>query len=180
MNKYIALLRGINVGGHKKIKMADLRIHLTGHGLTDVKTYIQSGNIILSSTETNTDLITKKLEHIIEAEYGFQVPIHIITHNYLNSVLDQNPFKHDDTKEQKLMNFAFMYNEPIAENIAKLKSYTYPNEEIFLANQMVYCYYGSGAAKAKFTGNFMENKLKVTLSSRNYNTVVKLIEMSKS
>lgn len=179
MTTYIALLRGINVGGYKKIKMADLRNLLENEGFLAVQTYIQSGNIVFSSNETDASLIALKIETIIEEAYEFHVPTHIITHEYLISVLNQNPFKDDETKEQKLMNFAFAYNEPSTENVAKLMSYSYPNEEIVLANQMVYCYYGTGAAKAKYTGNFMENKLKVTLSSRNYNTVVKLIEMSK-
>lgn len=179
MSKYIALLRGINVGGHKKIKMADLRYILSQEGYMDVQTYIQSGNIIFSSTESEIATIAEKMERIIEKHYGFHVPTHIITHQYLISVLHQNPYKKDDRKERKLMNFAFMYTQPITENIAKLTCYSYPNEEIILANQMIYCYYGAGAAKAKFTGNFMEKKLNVTLSSRNYNTVLKLIEMSK-
>lgn len=179
MNTYIALLRGINVGGHKKIKMADLRNLLENEGFKSVKTYIQSGNLVFLCDENNLKVIREKIEHLIEQAYGFNVPTHIISHEYLTSVIQHIPDEMGTSRDSKLLNFAFMYSEPITENLNTLLSYQYPNEEIVIANQVVYCYYGNGAAKAKFTGNFMENKLKVIMSSRNYNTVLKLIEMSK-
>jgi len=179
MSKCIALLRGINVSGQKKIKMAEFKVHLENAGLQDVQTYIQSGNIVFSSTEKNVNKLAKKIEETIQKKYDFNVPTLVLKREYLIWVLENNPYQNDSGKEIKKMGFAFLYAIPLQENIDKLMSYNYPNEELILNGDMAYIYAGNGAGKAKIHNNFIENKLKVTASSRNYNTVVKLIEMSK-
>lgn len=179
MKKHIALLRGINVGGHKKIKMVDLRSLVETEGFTEVRTYIQSGNIVFSSSLESSTKMAETIESLIEKKYGFKVPTLVINHAYLTSVLEQNPYAKDESKEEKKMYFGFLFTNPAPENIAQLNTYDFPNESIIIKNNIAYAYYGNGAANSKFTGNFIENKLKVTTSSRNLNTVKKLIEMSK-
>lgn len=179
MRKYIALLRGINVSGQKKIKMAELRDLLEKAGLKEVQTYIQSGNIVFSSTEKDARKNAEIIEVTIENAYKFHVPTLVITHEFIASVLKNNPFIEDENKDQAKMYFTFLYSSPTPENLQKFNSYSFINEEVKLNKSIAYVYYVNGAGKAKLTGNFMENKLKVTMSSRNYNTVLKLIEMSK-
>ncbi len=178
MKKYIALLRGINVSGQKKIKMADLRIHLETAGFLNVQTYIQSGNIVLSSTENNPTLIAKKIESVIDKEFGFKVPTLVITPEYLNKVINESPYLKDKNREKSKMYFAFLYSNPTTENIDKLSQHTFEGEEIIIQDTMTYLYYEVGAGRAKLSNNFIESKLKLTSSARNYNTVVKLIEMT--
>ena len=178
MAKFITLLRGINVGGHKKILMLDLRNLLSKSKLNDVQTYIQSGNIVFSSTELNTEELAKHIESVIENKYGFHVPTLVLTNQNLLDALANNPFIEDDLKDNKKLNFTFLYTEPNPQQIKVLKEYSFDNEELIIHNSMVYQYFGNGAAKAKFTGNFIENKLKVTTTSRNLRTVEKLISLS--
>ena len=179
MSKFIALLRGINVSGQKKIKMAEFKVHLENAGLQDVQTYIQSGNIVFSSTEKDADKLARKIEQTIQNIYDFHVPTLVLKRDYLTWVLENNPFQNDPDIEIKKIGFAFLYAIPVQENIDKLMSYNYPDEKVVLKKGITYLYYGNGAGKAKTHNNFIENKLKVTASSRNYNTVFKLIEMSK-
>lgn len=179
MSKFIALLRGINVSGQKKIKMAEFKVHLENAGLTNVQTYIQSGNVVFSSSEKDTDTLAKKIEQAIQENYDFHVPTLVLKREYFIWVLENNPFQNDQDKEIKKIGFAFLYAVPEKDSIDKLMSYNYPNEELILKRGMAFVYAGNGAGKAKLNNNFIENKLKVTASSRNYNTVVKLIEMSK-
>ncbi len=180
MNIYIALLRGINVSGQKKIKMAHLKSLMVADGCIDVQTYIQSGNIVFKSSGTELDTLSKQLEQLIQTNYEFHVPVLILTPTQLLKAKQNNPFLMDESKDTSKLSFSFLYTTPTSENITKLMSYTFPEEEIILLNDMVYLYLINGAGRAKLTNNFMENKLKVTASSRNFNTVLKLIEMSKS
>ena len=180
MNIYIALLRGINVSGQKKIKMAELKSLMETDGFVDVQTYIQSGNIVFKSSSKKLNLISTKLERLINSNYGFLVPILILTPEQLILAKNNNAYLNDETKENSKLAFTFLYTVPSPENIAKLMSYNFPEEDIMLIENMVYLHLINGAGRAKLNNNFIENKLKVTASSRNYNTVLKLIEMSKS
>ena len=180
MNIYIALLRGINVSGQKKIKMTELKSLMETDGFVDVQTYIQSGNIVFKSFSNKLDMISSKLEKLINSNYGFHVPILILTPQQLLLARNNNVYLNDETKEKSKLAFTFLYSTPTQENIAKLMSYDFPEEDIKLIDNMVYLHLINGAGRAKLNNNFIENKLKVTASSRNYNTVLKLIEMSKS
>ena len=93
MPKYIALLRGINVGGHKKIMMADLRIIFEKFGFLAVRSYIQSGNVIFQSNEVDTKKLEKLIENALEKAYGFLVPVIILTRSKLEKIVIDNPFK---------------------------------------------------------------------------------------
>lgn len=88
MNTYICLLRGINVGGHRKIKMADLKTLFTSLGYTEVVTYIQSGNIIFKSHEKDIDEITTVLKKTIVDTYGFELPVFVLTRKMLTQVYE--------------------------------------------------------------------------------------------
>ena len=92
MITYIAFLRGINVGGHKKIKMADLRILLEGLGHKEVMTYIQSGNVIFNSLEEDRDKLENQISEAIKGHYGFEVPVLVQTRTEINKILDNNPY----------------------------------------------------------------------------------------
>tara|TARA_R110002050_G_scaffold204327_1_gene339623 strand:+ start:113843 stop:114385 length:543 start_codon:yes stop_codon:yes gene_type:complete len=179
MHTFIALLRGINVSGQKKIKMADFRVLLESIGFKDVQTYIQSGNIVFKTIETNVAKLTKAIESCILKEYQFEVPVLIITPKELQSAFENNHFLKDPTKERSKIGFTFLSQIPTQENRELLKSYSFTGEEMFINGKVIYLYSEIGFGRAKFTNNFVEKKLKLSASSRNVNTVVKLLEMAK-
>lgn len=176
--KYIVLLRGINVSGQKKIKMAEFRAQLESCGFKNVTTYIQSGNIILDSDLTTHAEVTNAVQEMIIKEYGWEVPTLSLDYDYLVLCRDRYPFD-AKAEELKLRFFTFLKEDPTSENIKMLDSHSFDNEEYYLKDRCVYFYAGNGYAKAKMNNNFFEKKLKVQATTRNWNTVSKLIELSK-
>ena len=116
MKKYVALLRGINVSGQKKIPMADLRQALAKEGLQEVQTYIQSGNIVFDSEETDLSKISEKIEKVILDTFGFEVPTLVISQDEIAKIPTINPFL-EPGQETKALYVGFLYNEPDHENV---------------------------------------------------------------
>jgi len=179
MHTYICLLRGINVSGQKKIKMADLKESLEKLNFKDVVTYIQSGNIVFKSEITSISELEKQIHDTILKDFGFDVPTLVKTPQQVSDAFEHNPFEKDATKDPKLFYVVFLKNKPQAENIAHLKSYDYSPEAYVLKDKIIYFYAANGAGNAKMSNNFFENKLKVQATTRNWRTTLKLIELSQ-
>jgi len=179
MNTYIALLRGINVSGQKKIKMADLKKSLETLPFSDVTTYIQSGNLIFKSVINSIPDLEKKIADLILKDFGFEVPVLIKTPQELSSVLENNPFEKDNSKDVKKLYVVFLKDTPLEENITVLKTYDYSPEEYILDEKIIYFYAANGAGKAKMNNNFFEKKLKVQATTRNWKTTDKLVTLSQ-
>lgn len=175
MQTYIALLRGINVGGHKKVPMAELREILTTTKLENVKTYIQSGNIIFQSSESNTYKLEHTIKKSILAHFGFEIPILVKTREELNSIFEACPFS-----EEKKMNsyFTLLSAMPDKDLVVEASKKIYLNEEYLISNNCIYFYSEKGYGNAKFNLSFFEKKLKISATSRNYKTMVKLLALS--
>ncbi len=173
MKTYIALLRGINVSGHKKILMADLRLLLEKSGLQNVQIYIQSGNVVFSSSKKQQGLETTIHEAILK-KYGWEVPILVKTASEIKSILDDCPFPKD--KKEKSY-FVLLQSAPSSSIISETNKLLYPNEEFIITNSCVYLYSELGAAKAKLNTNLFERKLKVKATARNYKTMIILRTM---
>lgn len=179
MITYITLLRGINVSGKKKIKMADLRSHLEELNFKNIKTYIQSGNILFKSTETSLSTLEKQVKDKIQEKYGFDVPVMVKQAIDFQRVIDNNPFAKDESNDIKCMHITFLGSLPTQEQVDHLATYSYPSEEYVLENQDIYYYAPNGYGRAKMNNNFFEKKLKVSATTRNWRTVNKLSEMAK-
>lgn len=175
MKTYIALLRGINVSGHKKILMADLRALLEKSGLQNVKTYIQSGNVVFSSSEKKETVATIIVE-AIQKKYGWEVPVLVLTSTEIKSILDNCSFS-EDKKEKSY--FILLKNKATTETVLETLKLSSSKEEFVITNSCVYIYYELGAGKSKFGTNFFERKLKVKATARNYRTMAKLLAMSR-
>lgn len=175
MKTYIALLRGINVSGQKKIPMAELRELLSKEGLNNVQTYIQSGNVIFQTSDENKDKLELKIHNSIKAHFGFDVPILVKTPIELKQIFDDCPFS-----EEKKVNSYFMmlYSKADKVLVEEMSKLTYQNEEFMITDNCVYFYCSIGYGKAKFSNNFFERKLKVNATARNYKTMVKLLSLS--
>jgi uncharacterized protein (DUF1697 family) len=175
MDTYIALLRGINVGGHKKVPMAELRELLTTSGFENVRTYIQSGNIILECSEINTTRIEDKIRRSIQSNFGFDVPVIVKTRQELEVILNTCSF----SNEKKENSYFVLLSDIPASNLVKdVSEITFENEEFVIINDCLYFHSSKGYGNSKFNMNAFEKKLNVKATSRNYKTMVKLIAMS--
>ncbi len=177
METYIALLRGINVSGQKKIKMAELREQLTGLGLADLRTYIQSGNIIFKSPATEPNSLAQKIKNQIQKDYGFEVPTLVLRPADLAYVLQHNPFAKDPDKDPSRWYLTFLAEVPAEEKVAALSEVSYEPEAYVIDGKNIFFYSPKGYGRAKMNNNFFEKKLKVAATTRNWRTVNKLWEM---
>lgn len=179
MNRRIAILRGINVGGKRKILMADLKSMFEKMKFSNVSTYIQSGNVFFDAEKgfDNRDL-GQKIENAIEKEFGFEVPVIVRTPKEIDSAINQNPFSYDDTDIVHL-HLTFLNEEPTTENQEKAESYNYEPDKFEIKGKNVFIYCVGKYHQSKLTNNFFEKKLKVNATTRNWKTVLKLYELSK-
>lgn len=173
--KYIALLRGINVGGKRKVKMADLQAMCTKIGLQEVQTYIQSGNVIFENAEEDTSVLEKALQEQIMATFGFEVPVMVMTQAYLQEVADNNPFlKLKEDLDTKLLHVTFLAEKPAEDLIQVLREKDYGTDEFEVIKNRVYLYFPNGYGRTKLTNTVFEKKLQVAATTRNWKTVGKL------
>lgn len=179
MRTYIALLRGINVSGQKKVKMADLRQMLQRLGFQEVTTYIQSGNIVLKSDETQIGAIENKITQGINDAFGFEVPILVKPKREIQNILENNPFDNAEDIEANSIYFVLLKEMPESSLIEFFNKEKYDSERFAIIDKCVYLCCKNGYGKAKLNNNLIERKLKVSATTRNYRTMTKLLEMSK-
>ena len=173
--KFVALLRGINVSGQKKIKMADLRNSLSKGGIEDVQTYIQSGNIVFRSIVSDTYKMEKSIHKIIQEDFGFDVPVIVLSKAKLDAVLSNNPFTDSEKIEKSY--YTILEKIPTKEALDRLYEKSYEPEEFHYADGVVYLYSPAGAAKSKLSNNLFESKLKMHATTRNGRTLHTLKSM---
>jgi uncharacterized protein (DUF1697 family) len=177
MQTHIALLRGINVGGHKKIKMAALKLLFKELGFADVATYIQSGNVVFSplSPQRGKGDLAKIIFEGIKKQFGYEVSVLVKTTADLVQILKDCPF----SEEKKAASYFTLLNEvpskDLIENVSKL---TYPNEEFVITESCVYFFSEKGYNDATCNNNFFEKNLKVAATTRNYRTLAKLVVLA--
>ncbi|MFD0826134.1 DUF1697 domain-containing protein [Neobacillus sp. M.A.Huq-85] len=173
---YIALLRGINVGGHNKIKMADLKKMLEIIGLKKVKTYIQSGNVLFESEE-DAKLLTHKIEEGIQAEFGFPVTVVMRCASELDRIIKNCPYSLEDLSEGESVHVAFLAGMPTDEGINYLHNFNKGNDEYHIEGQDVYLFFRQSIRNSKLAAQLP--KLGVPATIRNWKTVLKLDSMVK-
>ncbi len=176
MNKKIAILRGINVGGKRKILMADLRAMLEKMNFSNVKTYIQSGNVIFDAAETNNLKLSASIAKAITEQFGFEVPVIVRTSEEWAKSVGQNPFYNKGADIGQL-HLTFLSEEPKPEEKEKTESYNYEPDKFVIQGKDVFIYCDGKYHKSKLGNNFFEKKLKVNATTRNWKTVLKLLEL---
>lgn len=178
MNTFIALLRGINVSGAKTIKMDDLRLTFQKPGFENISTYIQSGNVVFSTTETATSQLAAKISESIKTDFGFEVPVIVLSAEELQTIIRNNPLN-DGTKDTAFLHVTFLSKNPIAFNLSDIEAKKQGNEEINISGKVVYLYCPHGYGKTKLTNTFLESKLKATATTRNWKTCGELLRMAE-
>ena len=177
MNKYISILRGINVSGQKKILMSDLKRLYESIGFKEVVTYIQSGNVIFETNEKDSEIeIASKIEEAILKQYSFEVPVIVFKNSELKKWIDSNPFLKDESLEERLY-FTFLNKIPDSLLVEQLQG-DYSPEKFEIRDKVIYFYCPIGYGKTKLSNTFFENKLKVKATTRNFKTTFKLLELS--
>ncbi|MGM7700535.1 DUF1697 domain-containing protein [Pseudalkalibacillus sp. Hm43] len=179
MAVYIALLRGINVGGHKKVKMDNLREIFTSMGFENVKTYIQSGNVIFEAEYQDARELTGRIEVELEGALGFAVPVIVKTAEEWQAVMEKCPFDVDALREDEKLHVSFLAEEPSREGIQKLKETESDIDEFKLQGTTAYVLCRQGYKKTVFSNTFLEKKLKVAATTRNWNSIMKIAEIGK-
>ncbi len=178
METYITLLRGINLGGRNSIKMDALRILLSELKFQNVETYIQSGNIVYQCKETKTDLLSKKIAVAIEKQFGFEVPVITMTLDELKQSVENSPFLNHKNKDVSFLHITFLAEVPQDILFKTIDGNKYLPDEIQLINKSVYLYCPNGYGNTKLHNAFLENKLKVTATTRNWKTCNELIQIA--
>ncbi|MEP5254374.1 MAG: DUF1697 domain-containing protein [Winogradskyella arenosi] len=172
---YIALLRGINVGGHRKIAMAELRSLLSEAGFAKVKTYIQTGNVGFQAKAQDKLVLKARLEKLIREGFGLDVPVVVLTQQELKAIFDQNPYKAEDQKQNY---FVLLSAVPREEDVLEASKKIYPHDVYSIHGPCIYLYCPQGYGQTKFNLSYFEKKLHVNATGRNYNTIVKLLSLS--
>lgn len=174
MQTWIVLLRGINVSGKNLIKMSALTQALTDSGLNNIRTYIQSGNIIFESEETNPKVISGMVSDIIKARFEYDVPAIAILQKELLQISKSNPFFSISDFDPAFMHITFLHRQPENEMIEATEKLSFLPDSFFIHNNAVYVYCPNGYGNTKINNTFFERKLGVMATTRNRATMEKL------
>lgn len=177
MPTYICLLRGINVGGNKQIKMADLKVLFEAIDCTDVQTLLQSGNVVMKSAEVDVVMLGSKIEAAIIGQYGFESKIMLRTPEEWREVTENHPFTPEQLGEPSKILVTFLRDEPSPTAIKAMMALNSGDEQLWMGNRVVYAFFPNGMGRTKVDNNTLERKLKTTATGRNWNTVQKLLAM---
>nr|WP_299339881.1 DUF1697 domain-containing protein [Allomuricauda sp.] len=176
MKKYVALLRGINVGGQKKIKMQDLRNALSKGNLKEVQTYIQSGNIVFETESNGKENLSEEIHSLIKKDFGFEVPVLVISADEILEIINQNPFAGDE--DDNRLYFVLLKEKPQEDRVQAFNEMKFENEDFHVTDECVYLACKKGYGNAKLNNNLVESKLKVEATTRNLRTLLKLMELA--
>jgi len=177
MTVYVALLRGINVSGHNIIKMADLRAMFESMGISPVQTYIQSGNVLFRSDDGPDELSVRITARIAET-FGLQVPVVLRTKEELERVLRDCPYPTDGLAPGESVYVALLADVPALEAAERLLAYRDETDELRLSGREVYILYRRSAHQSKLTNAWIEKRLGVAATTRNWQTTSKLAAMA--
>ncbi len=175
----VALLRGVNVGSGNPMRMEALRAVCGSLGLEDTITYVQSGNAIFLTKETDLDEINSELVAAIKTQFGFEVPVVLRTIADLEAIVANNPFAGRTDVDPSRLIVTFLFQDPGDEGREKARVAELCGEELFAIGRETYVYYVNGVGKTQLKERVLNKALGTTGTGRNWNTVVKLLEMAK-
>lgn len=179
MQTFISILRGINVSGQKKILMTELKALYEGLEFKEVITYIQSGNVVFKTDKKLSDMeLAKKIEEIIYKKYDFRVPVIIRSEIEIKKIISANPFLKEINIDTKRLLVTFLSEIPNSENAESIAKSDFSPDRFIIKGREIYLHIPESYGETKLSNNFFEKKLKVTATTRNWNTVNKLFEMS--
>jgi len=181
MPKYLALLRGINVGGHNKVAMADLRDLATALGFADVTTYIQSGNLLFSCAEADTAELADKLERAIASQLNVRPAVVVLSGSELTQVMADNPYP--DEANPKCLHAVFRRDEVGPDGVAAVAAAvqrareTGSRDDAAIVGRTLFMHTPDGFGRSELAARLVNSKAQATGTARNWATVTKLMAM---
>ncbi len=180
MKKYISMLRGINVSSQKKVKMADLKTLYESLKFVNVKTYIQSGNVIFDSSISDVGKLKRNIEQNIEKTFGFYVSVIIRSKVEFEGIINRNPFVGQGSAEDDTKLLVTFLTDASPESIANaIQQFVTKPEALEVRGKEIYLHCPNGYGRSKLSNNFLERKLGVKATTRNWKTVKRLYELSQ-
>jgi uncharacterized protein (DUF1697 family) len=178
MTRYAALVRGINLGSHNRIKMPDLRVLAEGLGLSDTATYLQSGNLAFTTDRDDVAVMEREITGAILEQMGLTVPAIIRSHEELASIVAANPFIGDAAPER--LHVTFLDSVPDPALVRAIDAETYAPDEFRVVDREIYQHCPKGYGTSKLNPALWERKLRVTTSARNWKTTQALVELTRT
>ncbi len=173
----IALLRGINVGGKNRLPMKKLAALFVEAGCEDVRTYIQSGNVVFRTGSAVGEEIASIISASILERYGYRVPVIVRTAGELEEIAQGNPFVRADAETEKL-HVMFLAELPESAGVESLDPERSPGDEFAVLGREIYLHFPNGVARSKLTNSYFDSRLSTTSTTRNWRTVRKLLELA--
>jgi uncharacterized protein (DUF1697 family) len=180
MPVYVALLRGVNLGPNKRMKMEKLRESFNGLGLDQVQTYIQSGNVVFKAARVSQAALCRKLEAAIIADFGFSSSVITRTQEEIGQAIETNPFVKKSGIDLTRLHVTFLAVAPEASVLEELKGLTKPPDESICQGREIFLHLPNGMAKSSLTNNPLERRLLKISTTRNWNTVSQLYKMCQA
>jgi uncharacterized protein (DUF1697 family) len=177
MTTHLALLRGINVSGHNMIKMEALKTTLENIGFENVQTYIQSGNVFIDTLEESAAKVGFMIKQEIYKVFGHDVPVVMIGKQDLEACFKNNSYLKEKDADLKKIYVAFISTTLKSESINELKISQFKPDVATIDESRIYIKYAVGAGKTRLDQKYIEKKLNVTATIRNWNTVTQLLKM---
>jgi uncharacterized protein (DUF1697 family) len=179
MITYVSMIRGINVGG-KKIKMDKLKELYRSLDFKDIKTYIQSGNVIFKSTESDPVKLSHKIEKKISEIFDFDVKVLIRTKNEMMNVINGNPFKKEDLNHIYVTFLSDIPSEKLINDLDDIIDKDVANkfDKYNIIEKEIYLFLPNGYGKTRLNNNFFERKLEISATTRNWRTVNRIGEIT--
>ena len=174
MKTYAIFLRGVTPAGKNRVPMADLRAALAQAGLRDVRTYIQSGNVVAKS-DLDPIAIAALVREVIANKIGADLAVMARTHPQIKRILADNPFPPDAAARTY---YTLLAPAPAAPLVQDLLALDFSPDRVQIAGATLYTLYAAKHSDSKFNNNFYERKLKVRATTRNFNTMSRLLELS--
>jgi uncharacterized protein (DUF1697 family) len=178
MPVYIAMLRGINVGPHKRMKMEKLRASCEALGCQRVKTYIQSGNVVLQAAKLSPLTLARKIEARILADFGFSAAVILRTREEMQEIITRNPLLEEHGIDPSKLHVVFLPVAPASAAVKKLETLTLTPDRLRHSGREIYFYFPNGVSGSSLWKHNLDRVLSVTSTMRNWNTVNKLSEMA--
>ncbi len=178
MPNYIAMLRGINVSGHNLVKMERLRASFAALGFSNIKTYVQSGNIVFAAPGGSSAGLSGKIERKISDDFGFLVPVFLKTSKEMEEVIKRNPFPNAPGVDHFKLHVTFLSEDPPATARELLQPLAATPEQFRVLGREIYLYCPNGYGKTKLSNTAIERKLSLGATTRNWKTVNTLLALA--
>jgi uncharacterized protein (DUF1697 family) len=179
MPTHVAMLRGINVGQGKIVKMERLRSSFEALGFDSVRTYVQSGNVVFESEQKSATGLSKKIEEKIQRDFGFTAPVLVKSSKEIAQIVGNNPLVKEKGIDHSKLHVTFLSDAPPKTAVELLEPLARDSELVRILNREIYLYCPDGYGRTKLSNNAIEKKLSVVATTRNWRTVNALLEMCR-